>query len=301
MKQAPLDLIEFQKKFSTEEACIEHLFKLRWPAGYVCPRCGHRHYCFHTTRKLYQCSGCKYQVSVIAGTIFHKTRTPLVKWFWMIFMMSRQKSGVSMLSLQRMLGIGSYKTVWTMGHKIRKAMADRDQLYQLGGLVEMDEAFVGPKKPGPPGRGAKGKATVIIAVESGDKHAGFAVMRHVPNADGEQILGIVQEKMVRETSFRTDGWSAYQTLDKNGYPHERVIVSKGKAALKKLKWVHVLAANVKGNLRGIYHGVGEKHLNRYLAEFSFRFNRRFWDSQLFNRTLAACLSTFTVTFAELRV
>lgn len=300
MKQASLDLIGFQKRFSNEEACVEHLFKLRWPDGYLCPRCGHRQYCFHSTRKLYQCSGCKYQVSVTAGTIFHKTRTPLVKWFWMIFLMSRQKSGISMLSLQRMLGIKTYKTVWTMGHKIRKAMADRDEHYQLTGLVEMDETFIGPKKPGPPGRGAKGKATVLIAVESRDKHAGFAVMRHVPKADGEHILAIAQEKMERQTSIRTDGWRAYQRLSKNGYSLEQVIVSKDKSALHKLKWVHIMAANVKGNLRGIYHGVSDKHLNRYLAECSYRFNRRFWDSELFNRTVAACVSTETVTFAELR-
>jgi transposase-like protein len=218
----------------------------------------------------------------------------------MIFLMSRRKSGVSMLSLQRMLGIGSYRTVWTMGHKIRKAMADRDEPYQLGGLVEMDEAFIGPKKPGPPGRGAKGKATVVIAVESRDKHAGFAVMRHVPNAGGEQILAVAREKMAGETSIRTDGWRGYQPLGKNGYSHEQVIVSKDKSALPKLKWVHILAANVKGSLRGIYHGVSEKHLNRYLAECSYRFNRSFRDSELFNRTVAACVSTATVTFAELR-
>lgn len=187
-----------------------------------------------------------------------------------------------------------------MGHKIRKAMADRDELYQLAGLIEMDEAFVGPKKPGPPGRGAKGKATVVIAVESRDKHAGFAAMRHVPNAGGEQILGIVREDMARETSFRTDGGRGYRTLGKNGYSHDQVTVSNDKSALQKLKWVHVLAANVKGNLRGIYHGVSEKHLNRYLAECSYRFNRRLCDSELFNTTVTACVSTTTVTFAELK-
>jgi transposase-like protein len=214
--------------------------------------------------------------------------------------MARQKSGVSMLSLQRMLGIKSYKTVWTMGHKIRKAMADRDSPYQLAGLVEMDDAFIGPRKPGPPGRGAKGKAKVVIAVESGDKHAGFAVMRHVPSVDSEQILTVAQENIQPASHVRTDGWPAYRTLASNGFNHGPVIVSKDKEALKQLKWVHVLTANVKGNLRGVYHGVSEKHLGRYLAEFSYRFNRRAWDSQLFDRTVTACLSTSTVTFAELR-
>jgi transposase-like protein len=300
MQQESMSLVEFQRKFATEEACMEHLFKLRWPEGYRCPRCGHGSCCFHSTRRLYQCSKCKYQVSVTAGTIFHKTRTPLVNWFWMIFMMSRQKSGLSMLSCQRMLGIKTYKTVWTMGHKIRKAMADRDSLYQLAGLVEMDDAFIGPKKPGPRGRGAKGKAKVVIAVESREKHAGFAVMRHVPCVDSDQILSVVQDKIQPANRVRTDGWRAYQTLGSNGFVHESVIVSKDREALKQLKWVHVLTANVKGNIRGVYHGVSEKHLGRYLAEFSYRFNRRIWDAQLFNRTVTACLSTSTVTFAELR-
>jgi transposase-like protein len=218
----------------------------------------------------------------------------------MIFMMARQKSGVSMLSCQRMLGINTYKTVWAMGHKIRKAMADRDSLYQLAGLVEMDDAFIGPQKPGPPGRGAKGKAKVVIAVESRDKHAGFAVMRHVPAVDSDQILSMAQDKIQPASGVRTDGWRAYQTLGSNGFVHESHVVSRDKEALKQLKWVHVLTANVKGNIRGVYHGVSEKHLGRYLAEFSYRFNRRTWDSQLFNRTVTACLSTSTVTFAELR-
>lgn len=205
-----------------------------------------------------------------------------------------------MLSLQRMLGIRSYKTVWTMGHKIRKAMEDRDSQYQLTGLVEMDDAFIGPRKPGPPGRGAKGKSKVVIAVESRDKHAGFTVMQHVPAVDSDHVLSLAQDRIRPASGVRTDGWRAYQTLGSKGFVHEPVIVSKDKQALKQLKWVHVMIANVKGNIRGVYHGVSSKHLSRYLAEFSYRFNRRYWDSQLFNRAVTACLTTSTVTFAELR-
>ncbi len=300
MKQEQLTLIEFQQRFSTDEACMEHLFRLRWPESFRCPRCGHGSYCFHSTRKLYQCSKCKYQVSVTAGTIFHKTRTPLVKWFWMIFMMTRQKSGASMMSLQRMLGISSYKTVWTMGHKIRKAMADRDARYQLAGLVEMDDTFLGPSKPGPRGRGAKGKAKIVVAAESHGDHPGFAVMKCVPAVSSKEILDLARDKVVPTSNIRTDGWRAYCALAANEFNHEPHVVSKDKEALKQLRWVHVLAANLKGNIRGVHHGVSEKHLDRYLAEFSYRFNRRYWDSQLFNRTVAACASTSTVTFAELR-
>jgi transposase-like protein len=300
MKQKRLDLLEFQTKFCTEEACVEHLFKLRWPGGYTCPRCGCERYSFHTTRRLYQCSACKYQVSVTAGTVFHKTRTPLRKWFWMIFMMARHKSGVSMLSVQRYLNIKSYKTVWTMGHKIRKAMSDRDARYQLAGLVEMDDAFFGPTKPGPPGRGAKGKTKVLIAAENRGEQAGFAVLRRVPAVSSEQILGLAHEKFRSDTTVRSDGWHAYMTLGEKGFRHHRVVISKDKSALDELRWVHVLTANIKGNIRGVYHGVSEKHLDRYLSEFSYRFNRRFWESEMFDRTVTACASTSTVTFAELR-
>lgn len=300
MKQQPLDLTEFQQKFCTEEACMAHLFALRWPDGYKCPRCGHDRYCFHSTRRLYQCSKCKYQVSVTAGTVFHKTRTPLAKWFWMIFMMARQKSGVSMLGLQRMLAIKTYKTVWVMGHKIRKAMADRDAQYQLAGLVEMDDAFVGSRKVGPGGRGARGRSKILVAAENRGKHAGFAVMRQVPAVSSNQILSLARDKITEGSTIRSDGWHAYEMLASNHFEHDRLVVSNDKQAVRKLKWVHLMTANIKGNIRGVYHGVSAKHLDRYLAEFSYRFNRRFWDTQLFDRALTACASTFTVTFAELR-
>ena len=166
MQQKPMSLLEFQRKFSTEKACQEHLFRLRWPQGYKCPRCQHDQAYFHRTRQLYQCKACGYQASLTAGTIFHKTRTPITKWFWMIFLMGRQKSGISMLSLQRMLEIKTYKTIWVMGHKIRKAMADRDAYYKLAGLIEMDDTYFGSSKPGKRGRGAGGKATVWWRLKS---------------------------------------------------------------------------------------------------------------------------------------
>jgi transposase-like protein len=129
MQQDSLNLIKFQKKFSTEKACQKHFFSLRWPTGFECPRCGNGKASFIRTRRFYQCCSCRYQASLTAGTVFHKTRTPLTKWFWLILLMGRQKSGISMLSLQRLLEIKSYKTIWTMGHKIRKAIADRDASY----------------------------------------------------------------------------------------------------------------------------------------------------------------------------
>ena len=206
------------------------------------------------------CRACRYEASLTAGTIFHKTRTPLFKWFWLIYRMATSKTGVSIAEMQREQGVPDYRTMWVLAPKMRKAMADRDSQYQLAGLVKVDDAFIGPRKPGPPGGRAKGKAKVVIAVESLDKHAGIAVMMHVPAVDGDQILTIAQDKIQPASDVRTDGWRAHQKLESNEFGHEAVIVSKDKEALKQLGWVHVLIANVKGNLRGVYHGVSAKHL-----------------------------------------
>jgi len=300
MQQTPINLIEFQQKFATEEACQKHLFHLRWPDGYRCPRCGHDQASFHSTRTLYQCKACKYQASLTAGTIFHKTRTPLKKWFWMIFLMARQKSGISMLSLQRMLEIGSYKTVWAMGHKIRKAMAERDANYKLAGLIEIDDTYFGSSKPGKRGRGAEGKGKVVVAVEVDDDKPGFATMKQVENLGGDQISQSLGDKLGEEAEIITDGWRSYGSLNSGTIKHFPVVIGSGKNAIKVLPWVHTLIANVKGTIHGVYHGVSTRHLSRYIAEFCYRFNRRFWESQMFDRLLTACLSCTTITFAELR-
>ena len=300
MQQKILSLLQFQKKFGTEKACQKQLFRLRWPEGFKCPRCGHAEAYFHNTRHLYQCKSCGYQASLTAGTVFHKTRTPLTKWFWLIWLMGRQKSGVSMLSMQRMLEIKSYKTIWIMGHKIRKAMADRDAYYKLAGLIEMDDTYFGAPKPGKRGRGAAGKAKVVVAVETPGNKPRFAAMRMVPRVNGEEIQALVRERLVEEVVVKTDGWQGYSFLDVSPRRHQWLVPGSGKEAAKVLPWVHTLIANIKGNIRGVHHGVSPKHLPRYLAEFCYRFNRRFWEPQMFNRMLHACLNSSTITFSELR-
>ena len=295
-----MNLIEFQRKFGTEKACQEHLFRLRWPEDYHCPRCHHNHAYLHRTRHLYQCKACGYQASLTAGTIFHKTRTPLRKWFWMIFLMGRQKSGISMCSLKRMLEIKSYKTVWVMGHKIRKAMADREACYTLAGLIEMDDSYFGASKPGKRGRGAAGKAKVVVSVETKEDKPGFAKMHQVPNVSAHQIHVMAHTALDEEVVVRTDGWRAYRVLNNNQRTHEPIVVGDGRNAVKVLPWVHTLIANIKGNIRGVYHGVSNKHLDRYLAEFCYRFNRRFWEPQMFDRIITACVGTSTISYSELR-
>ena len=298
-KYENMDFLQFQKRFSREDFCLKHLVKLRWPDGFVCPRCGHDKAGFHSKRKLLQCKGCRYQASATAGTIFHRTKIPLRKWFWFIFLISSQKTGVSIQGLQRLLGIKSYKTAWTMAHKVRKAIADRDASYQLANLVEMDDSYFGPSGRGKRGRGSKGKVPVVVAVENRGKKPGFAAMRVVDNLKSAHIAHFAQSKIKEQQTVRTDGYVSYYCLTGYGYELDMRIVGNGPNASKELPWVHTLIANVKSMLRGAHHGVSHKYLQRYLDEFCYRFNRRYWPSQLFNRLLKAALVTPAVTYAEL--
>ena len=168
-KQESITLPEFQKKYGDEDACREHLFTIRWPHGFICPKCGHTEYYFHTKRKLYQCRQCRHQVSVTAGTVMHGTHTPLVKWFWAIYLASRDKRGISALRLKGELDV-CYTTAWTMLHKIRKAMGERDAAYQLAGLVEVDDSYFGcPKNGGKRERGTEQQSVIVGVSLNGKK------------------------------------------------------------------------------------------------------------------------------------
>jgi transposase-like protein len=217
----------------------------------------------------------------------------------MIFMMVRQKSGVPMTVMQRLLEIKSYKTVWLMGHKIRKAMADRDEACQLAGLIEMDDGFIASDKTCKKGRGSKKRFRIVVSVENRDKSAGFSAIRHVPVVNGEQVLSLAQKKIAPGSLIRTHGWQAYLSLGTDSYCHEKVIFRRGSRGLQKFRWVTGMIARVKAGILGIHRGVSEKHLQRYLSEFCYRFNTRFWEPQLFDRTLTACVDTSTITYKEI--
>jgi transposase-like protein len=165
----------------------------------------------------------------------------------------------------------------------------------------MDDTYFGVPKPGKRGRGAAGKAKVVVAVETPADKPRFAAMRLVPRVSRAEIQPLVRERLATEAVIKTDGWQGYSFLDDApGLRHEWLVPGSGKEAPKVLSWVHTLIANIKGNIRGIHPGVSPKHLPRYLAEFCYRFNRRFWEPQMFNRMLHACLNSTTITFSELR-
>ena len=300
------DLFKFQRKFSTERRCINFLFKQRWPNGFICPRCKHKHYSFISTRRLYQCKNCKYQCSVTAGTIFHKTRKPLQKWFWMIFLITRTKTGQSILNMQKLLEIGCYKTAWTMAHKIHKAMQERNAIYQLGGLIEMDDAYFGERTvTGKRGRGAGGKKSVLIAVGTqrykGKTKPSFLKMEVIENLKKESVENFVDRNIKPNSKIKTDKFKSYHWLGNNRFEHEAIRIYNPKETLEYLPWTHIMIGNIKGMLKGVHHGVSPKHLQRYLTEFCYRFNRRFIEKSMFINLIRSCIYTETITFAELKL
>ncbi len=292
-------LLEFQKKYSTEEQCAERLFRLRWPDGFVCPRCGHREYFNLPRRRLFQCknNACGYQASVTAGTVMHKTRTPLVKWFWAIYLVSTDKRGISALALLKRLQV-SYVTAWSMLHKIRKAMRDRDSNYQLAGIIEMDDSYFGGTKGGDKrGRGTR-KTTVLIEASTYEEAMTYARMNVVDAVKSKHVLETINKDIQPNQVIKTDGFKAYTVVAGSGHGHHKEVV-KGKKAHTVLKWVHIVSSNAKSFLKGTYHGTGERHLQKYLDEFCYRLNRRFWEGQLFDRLVTACASSSVIPYSEL--
>jgi hypothetical protein len=284
----PTTLQEFQATFPDEKACWKALRKARWPRGFECPRCGHRESSWISTRGLEQCRGCRYQCSVTAGTVFHRTRAPLLTWFWTIFFLARHKKGISALQLQRDTGLGSYETAWTMLHKLRSALGQRVK-DRLVGLVEADETYVGGSERGRRGgREVLHKTIVAGAVEQRPHSAGCLRLSVVGGVRFEEDLGPFVRGVIdaARTTVRTDGFAGYRGLQAAGVRHDRRIQGSDRTRSEAiLPWVHRAFGNLKTWLRGTFHRVSGKHLQRYLDEFVYRFDRRWCEDELFGFVL----------------
>lgn len=299
MDDYPKNLSQFESWFSTEEACREYLFRLRWPNGFQCPRCGHNQ-AWPIGTTLFQCAGCDYQLSVIAGTIFQDTHQPLTLWFRAIWWITGQKNGASALGLQRILGLGSYRTAWAWLHKLRRAMVTPGR-ERLSGIVEIDESYIGGEKPGKRGRGAAGKALVMIAVEIKEGHIGRIRLCNIPDASAKSLEPAILESVELNSTIRTDDWSGYSQLSALGFLHD---VAKATADTDKnlLPECHMVASLLKRWLLGTHQGaVSQAHLGYYLDEFTFRFNRRTSHHRglLFYRLLQNATVAGHTTFEEL--
>ena len=291
-----ISFFEFQERFLTEDDCFHYLKKLRWPNGFNCPQCGHTEAYFMKRRKVFQCKNCRHQTSVTVNTIFHRTHVPLRKWFWAIFLVGTDKRGCSAKRLEKLIGV-HYATAWLMIHKIRRAMKDRDALYKLSNFIEMDDSYFGGSVSGKRGRGAANKSAVVVAVERHGSSAGYAAMEVVESMHSKHLKDFALRAIEEEQTIHTDDYPSYNVLNV-AFDHLGETV-KPYEAMEKLPWVHILIGNVKNFIRGTYHGVSHKHLQSYLSEFCYRFNRRFNELLITDRLLTACLNTSTITYAEL--
>jgi transposase-like protein len=275
----PQDLPTFIARFGTDERCHAYLLQKRWPDGFCCRACGHRQAWRLRRRNIYECAACGQQHSLLKGTIFEQTKTGLAKWFLAIYLVSASKGGISALELQRQMGFGSYQTAWTWLHKIRRAMV-RPGRAALTAQVEADETYVGGAEPGKPGRGGS-KTVVAGAVESGrgkarGRRLGRLRLAVVPDVSAESLEGFLGQNVARPATVTTDGWAGYGGLAAAGYRHAPINLSAswGDAALR-LPAIHLVFSLAKRWLLGTHHGaVQAKHLDAYLDEFVFRFNRR---------------------------
>ena len=268
----PRTLLELERRFAEEEACRDYLFKLRWPEGFNCPRC-HGTKAWKMNRGLWLCSGCRRQVSVTAGTIFQDRRYPLMLWFRAIWQITSQKYGASALGLMRVMGFGSYQTAWAWLHKLRRAMV-RPGRDRLSGIIDVDETYVGGERSGKRGRGAAGKTLVLIAAQQDGSRIGRIRLVRVPDASSQSLEHAIQQSIEPNSQVRTDGWVGYQGLAALKYDHP-VVVTTAELGENLLPNCHLVASLLKRWLLGTHQGaVRTAHLDYYLDEFTFRFNRR---------------------------
>jgi hypothetical protein len=267
----PRTVMELERQFADEEACRVYLYGLRWPAGFACPHCG-GDASWPTGRGLWLCRKCRRQVSVLAGTVFQDTHLPLTTWFRAMWHVTNQKNGVSALSLQRALGLGSYKTAWAMLHKLRRAMV-RPNRERLRGVVEVDETYWGGEEQGVRGRLTYSKTLILVAAEEDGAGIGRIRMRRAGALNKENLHGFIAESVELGSTVRTDGYNHY--LGMKGYVHDRQIQCDRAPSEHLMPRVHRVVSLLKRWLLGTHQGaISHDHLDYYLDEFTFRFNRR---------------------------
>lgn len=298
----PRTFEELDARFTDESACRQYLARVRWPQGFRCQDCEAAIGAWSTSRDLFHCRECGRQTSVTAGTMFEGTRKPLRTWFLAIWFVTSQKHGASALGLQRVLGLGSYQTAWAWLHKLRRAMV-RPGREQLSGIVEVDETYVGGVAEGPRGRGAENKALVVIAAEERGANIGRIRIRRVHDASGPNLLCFVKDEIEPGSTVHTDGWAGYEGISSHGYPRKITNIKRsGRHAHELLPRVHRVASLLKRWLLGTHQGgVQLSHLDYYLDEFTFRFNRRASGSRgmLFYRLLQQAAGIAPVPFRAL--
>jgi predicted RNA-binding Zn-ribbon protein involved in translation (DUF1610 family) len=301
MAEPPRSLPEFERRFPDDAACARWLAAERWPAGFRCPACGHdKAWELGRERLTLQCTACERQVSVTAGTVLHKSHLPLRTWFLAAWLMATHTNGISARQLGRQLGLGSYKSAWLLVRKLRRAMVDPAR-EPLAGLVEVDETSLSFRAgDGPaerrPGRSHDGRLLIAGAVEIRGKAPGRARLGVIEDYSAASLGGFVAGNVAGGSTVVSDGWSGYRHLKE--VKHDPRVVGETPAHLV-LPWVHRVFANAKRWAMGVYHGLRPEHLQAYLDEFVFRFNRRRTPHVAFGRLLGLSLTLEPVTYKML--
>ena len=276
--QKGYSMVNFIKDYGTEEQCRQALFKWRWPEGFRCPDCGSARHTVIKTRHLYQCSTCHHQTSLISGTIFEQTKLPLTTWFLAIHLIAQAKTGLSALALKRQIGV-SYNTAWSMKQKIMQVMKERDDSKPLSGIIQLDDVYWGgERRGGKRGRGSENKAPFVAAVAlNSNGHPLSMSMSVVKGFKSTEIALWAKQHLAPGSLVYSDGLPCFAAVTEAKCAHHAIVTGGGPQSVtrEEFAWVNTMIGNVKRAINGTYHAIDPKHLPRYLAEFCYRFNRRF--------------------------
>lgn len=304
--QKGMSLGEFVDRYGTEEACEREVEAQRWPEGFVCPSCGSRQYSnFRRARLLYyQCCDCRHQSSVIAGTVMASSKLGLRRWFQAAYILSQAKNNVSALELMRHLGV-CYQTAWSLKHKLMEAMWTREQTRTLGGTVQVDEAFLGGEASGRGSWGRKGKVPLLAAVSAAPDGKAAKVCLSQQPATGEDVVVFCLNVLEPGSTVVSDGAPSFNYATWNGLArHQAIVTGGGKQSceIPQLKAINTVLGNFKTAIAGTYHAFKfAKYAYRYLAEFQYRFNRRFDLSALVQRVIRAAVACKPAPVRLLRI
>jgi len=301
--QKGLGLHEFLERYGNEEQCREALYRLRWPSGYVCPHCGNTTGCEIKQRNVHQCHKCHHQTSLTAGTLFHGTKLPLRTWFLGIYLLTQRKKSTSALQLARELGV-KYDTAWRLKHKLMQAMLEHQRHQPLSGRIELDDAYLGGERAGKRGRGSENKIPFIVAVETTqDGRPMKAHLRRVQAFRRTEIARYAQANILPGSEVLSDGLFCFTGVAAANCQHTPLIAGSGRRAAQHpaFKWANTLLGNLKNALRGTYHAIREQHVPRYLAEFEYRFNRRFDLPAMIERLTRVTLRTPPIPYRLLKM
>lgn len=306
--QKGLSLTDFLSKYGTDEKCRQSLIDMRWPFGFICPECRHTCCCEIRTRKLYQCKRCHHQTSVTSGTLFDNTKLPLNIWFLAIYLVTQSKDGISSLNLSRTIGV-SANAALRMKHKLQHVMKSQDEATPLSGFIQIDDSYLGGKnRGGKRGRGASGKTPFIAAVST-TKEGHPLQMRfsQVDTFSKQEVYQWANKHLAPGSIVVSDGLRCFTGINQAGFAHQSIVTGGGpdSVEIKEFRWVNTMLGNVKNSIRGSYHAISDKHIPRYLAEFCYRFNRRFELGKMVAELASAAIHTLPrpmrlLTLAESR-